>query len=251
MEDIKALIKKAKREEKKNLEFLYELGLRFKNGEGTPKDERMANTYFMKAGNKGHIKAQIESALIWWKYHKSYSTAKFYFSMAVEQGDETAKTLLAQMELEKVEKDSDGLYHCAKKGDALFEAPRFKDDPVTAFIKNHTFISCPACRGKLEQFHAESDGTLIENVRNEYDDGSVEECLEPSKDGASVYQAFECRKCSFRFLKGMNTTVYRNEKDNGTLWKRVEIQYRAISEDVGDDILKLLKKTSGKDDFKC
>ena len=40
MEDIKVLIKKAKKEEKKNPEFLYQLGLRFKNGEGVDKDEK-------------------------------------------------------------------------------------------------------------------------------------------------------------------------------------------------------------------
>ena len=78
MEDIKKLIKKAKKEEKKNPEFLYQLGLRFKNGDNCEQSDKKAEKYFSKAADLGHIQGQIETAIRWWKYWNSYYYANFY-----------------------------------------------------------------------------------------------------------------------------------------------------------------------------
>ena len=45
MKDIKELIKKAKKEEKKNPEFLYQLGLCFKNGDNCEQSDKKAEKY--------------------------------------------------------------------------------------------------------------------------------------------------------------------------------------------------------------
>jgi len=71
MEDIKILIKKAKKEEKKNPEFLYSLGLRFKNGDGVEQNAKKAAKYFERAADLGHAESQIETAMRWWKYWNS------------------------------------------------------------------------------------------------------------------------------------------------------------------------------------
>lgn len=55
MTDIKDLIKKAKKEEKKNPEFLYQLGLRFKNGDECDQSDNKAAKYFEKSADLGHI----------------------------------------------------------------------------------------------------------------------------------------------------------------------------------------------------
>ena len=78
METIKELLKKAKREERKNPEFLYQLGLRFKTGDGCDKSDKKAAKYFEKAADLGHIQGQIETAIRWWKHWNSYYYANLY-----------------------------------------------------------------------------------------------------------------------------------------------------------------------------
>ena len=104
MNEIKELIKKAKKEEKTNPEFLYQLGLRFKNGDGVKADIFKADKYFEKASKLGHLEASVESALFWWKTVKNYYFTEKFLSKAIALGSEEAKELLAQMKEEEAEK---------------------------------------------------------------------------------------------------------------------------------------------------
>lgn len=72
MEDIKLAVKKAKKEEKQNPEFLLRLGYAFKKGEGTNPDEFKASKYFKKAAKLGNTEAMIQLGLFWWKFIKNY-----------------------------------------------------------------------------------------------------------------------------------------------------------------------------------
>jgi len=271
MEDIKELIKKAKKEEKKNPEFFYQLGLRFKNGEGVDKDEKKAAKYFEKAADLGHVQGQIETAVRWWKYWNSYYYANLYFQKAIDQGSEEAKNILAEMKNEEAEKKAnkkklvdDNLIHCSNKtGQDLYETPKWKDDNYTTFYKNHTLVCCPACRGKIEMVNHKTEGHLTEKVITVYDKGTSFEHRsdpfdKPTYEGQSLTQEYKCQNCKLIFTKTTHTKIEIRDKQDtlkemitGTggkteWWKLVKISYEADKTKVGKDVLKILKKSDGK-----
>ena len=223
MEDIKQLIKKAKKEEKKNPEFLYQLGLRFKNGEGVEANYGKAYKYFTKAADMGHIQGQVETAICWWKYYHSYYYANLYFLKAIEQGSEEAKQLLEQMQQEKTSKKSvktpnDNLIHCnGEKGVDLCETPKFKDDEYTSFYKKHTLVCCPACRGKIEVVSHNIEGQLTKDVVMVFDKDSIFErrsdpYLKPTSQGQTLTQEYECKNCKLKFTKTTHTLYIEKDK---------------------------------------
>jgi hypothetical protein len=262
MDEIKELIKKAKKEEKKNPEFLYQLGLRFKNGDGVDANMFKASKYFEKACKLGHVEAHIESALFWWKTVNSYYYAKPYLNKAIELGSDKAKTVLCEMEdeellkkLAKEEKKNDGLFHVTNKsGGDLFDSPKFKDDALTSFSKSHSFIRCPACRGEIELVIGDICGELFQDAYRIYNKGTPRETRSdifsmPTDDGQVVIHGYICKDCDFRFIK-ITQTKYES-RDSG-LWKTVEISYLPVyKEKTGSDLLKVIKKAEGKYEKKC
>lgn len=271
MEDIKELIKKAKKEEKKNPEFLYQLGLRFKNGEGTDKNEKKAAKYFEKAADLGHVQGQIETAIRWWKYWNSYYYANLYFQKAIAQGSEEAKNILEEMKCEETEKKAnkkkslnDNLIHCSnEKSSDLFERVKFKDNAYTTFFKNHTFVCCPACRGKIKMLNETIDGQLTEKKVWIFDKGTSFEHRSdpfdnPTYEGQTLTQEYQCQDCSLIFKKTTHTKYIEKDKEQslkqvltdkwaGLEWLRtVTISYSADETKVGKDVLKVLKKSEGK-----
>lgn len=271
MGNIKDLIKKAKKEEKENPEFLYQLGLRFKNGEGTNVDMFKAAKYFAKAGKFGHIKAHIEHALFWWKTVKSYYYAEIYLNKAIKLGSEEAKEILTEMKTEEQEKKdnkkksfNDNLIHCSNtKGSDLYEIPKFKDDDYTTFLKNHTLICCPACRGEITVIDHKTQGQLTEQVITIYDKDTIFErktdpYSKPTYEGQTITQVYECSCCKLVFDK-ITYTKYEIKDKEETLkevitmngggtewWRNVKISYNADKTKVGKDVLKILKKSEGK-----
>lgn len=91
---IKFAMKKVKKEEKKNAEFLLQLGYAFLNGEGTPVNKFKANKYFDKAASLGNVEGLIQTGLLWWKFFNIQYYAKEYFTKAVNLGSEEAKKYL-------------------------------------------------------------------------------------------------------------------------------------------------------------
>ena len=271
MEDIKVLIKKAKKEEKKNAEFLYQLGLRFKNGEGVNIDMFKADKYFAKSGKLGHIKANIEHALFWWKNIKSYYYAEIYLNKAIKLGSDEAKEILAEMKKEEQEKKAnknkatnDNLIHCSNKKDSnLYETPKFKDDSYTSFVKYHTLICCPACRNNIKMINNAIVGQLTEQVIKIYDkdtcfERKTEPYSRPTREGQVLTQTYKCESCNLIFDKIIHTKYDERDKEEtlkemitmsggGTEWWRiVKISYNADNTKIGKDVLKILKKFEGK-----
>ena len=153
MEDIKIAVKKAKKEEKQNPEYLYQLGLRFKNGDEAKADIFKAAKYFEKAGKLGHAEAHKEHALFWWKTVKEYYYSEIYFKKAIEAGSEEAKTLLEEMKQEQEQKAAEKAAKktaSAKSGASdLCDVPAHADDMLTSLLKMHTLVRCPSCKGKI------------------------------------------------------------------------------------------------------
>lgn len=104
--DIKTLIKLSKKEEKYNPEFLYQLGLRFKNGIDVKPNISKAVKYFTKASKLNHVQAHIELGLYWWQFVKAYAPASEYFQKAINKGNKEAKDLLLEMQNTLVDKDN-------------------------------------------------------------------------------------------------------------------------------------------------
>lgn len=343
--EFKELLKKAKKEEKKNPEFLYYIGIRFKNGVGIPQSDSKAAKYFDKAASLGHIQSQIEMGLHWWKLWKSYYYANLYFSKAIDQGSEEAKKLLLEMQHTLEDKDNpeflykqglsflngdgvalninkgiDLLYKSGKlnydnakleyskyyanrfyvnqaeiwltelieKGNEeakvllenlqklkdnktliavangdFYETPKFKDDEYTSFLKRHTLICCPACRGKLKEINYKTDGQLTEKMVTVFDKGtSFEHTTDaydhPTYAGQTVTLTYECECCKLSFDKVIHTKLEIRDKQDtlkemitGTggkteWWKLVKISYETDKTKVGKDVLKILKNGEGK-----
>lgn len=270
MNEIKELIKKAKKEEKTNPEFLYQLGLRFKNGDGVKADIFKADKYFEKASKLGHLEASVESALFWWKTIKNYYFTEKFLSKAIALGSEEAKELLAQMKEEEAEKkaakgkvDSDNLIHCTNNSDTeLYETPKFKDDADTKFTKHHTLICCPACKGKITLTSHSTVGEMTKEYITIYDPDTCFErrsdpYLKPTDEGVTFTQSYECENCKMAFDKITNTRYVEKEKEEtlrealtmtggGTeWWKIMKISYSADQTKVGKDVLRILKKSEG------
>ena len=275
MEDIKELIKKAKKEEKKNAEFLYQLGLRFKNGDGVEAHYGKAYKYFTKSAYLGHIQGQIETALCWWKYYHSYYYADLFFNKAIGQGSEQAKQLLEQMQQEKESKKqaklpNDNLIHCTGSKDvSLYEIPKFKDNDYTSFCKRHTLICCPACRKEIIQAGYQVDGELCDKMMTIYNHGTSfattsAPYVSPTINGQTITQTYKCKHCEMVFSKTTHTVL--KEKDKPVtfkemitmaysagateFWQHVEVKHQADATKVGKDVLKVLKKFDGKFDGK-
>ena len=266
MEDIKVLIKKAKKEEKKNPEFLYKLGLRFKDGVGTDQNDSKAAKYFEKAADLGHAEAQIETAMRWWKYWNSYYYAKLYLNKAIEQGNERAKEILFTLEQEEQAKKAgknSNVVHCSNVGKLdLYKTPDIKDDDYTKFMKKHTLVCCPACRSKINLIKQNSVGELTKEYITIYDEGTPWEkrsdpYMRPTYDGQTLTQTYECENCKLTFDKIINTKYDEREaeptwkeiftENNRTEWVRVvKISYLADKTKAGKDVLKILKKSEGK-----
>ena len=271
MEEIQQLIAKAKKEEKKNPQFLYELGLRFKRGEGVEQSDKKAAKYFEKAADLGHREAQVETGLRWWKYWHSYYYANLYLQKAIAQGSEEAKTILQEMEEEKQAKKeskqaakADCLIHCSnKKGAALYEVPKFRDSQYITFCKNHTLVRCPACRGEIGVIAKKKQGALTQMGCWVYDKGTPfehrsEEVEEPTYAGETLTETYRCLSCCLTFDKITNkkyevrdaTPTWREVLTDSAWktewWSVVQISYKADPAKVGKDVLKVLKKSEGR-----
>lgn len=101
MEDIKLAVKKAKKEEKENPEFLLKLGYVFKRGEGTKPSEDKASKYFRMAAKLGNDEAMVQMGLYWWKYIGSRSAGEEWFTKAANLGNEEAQKYLDEILAEK------------------------------------------------------------------------------------------------------------------------------------------------------
>ena len=141
--DIKELIKKAKKEEKKNAEFLYQLGLRFKNGDGVRIVARHTNTSLnllvwdiFKGKSKQHFKdpvtikemitmADSAGAQEWWQHVEiSYKTDETKVGKDVIKVLKKAKASLTE-NISKIKKTLK-----LKVGLSVFSVYRFFCDKV-------------------------------------------------------------------------------------------------------------------------
>ena len=264
MEDIKIAVKKAKKEEKQNPEYLYQLGMRFKNGDEAPLDMFKAAKYFDKAGKLGHAEAHKEHALFWWKTLKDYYFSEIYFKKALEAGCEEAKSLSDEMMREKEEKKA---LKAAKKSSGqsnaeLYEARGATDSELNVFLKQHSLVCCPACGTRLRVAEKKTEGTLTEQYIEIHDkDTSFEKrygpYTRPTYKGTTETSMLECDACKLSFTKAVRMHLDVKEADptwkevftenNRTeWWYNVTVSYEADKTKTPKDALKIIKKSEGK-----
>ena len=258
MEDIKIAIKKAKKEEKNNPEYLYQLGMRFKNGDEVKADIFKAAKYFDKAGKLGHAESHKEHALFWWKTVKDYYFTEIYLKKAADAGCEEATALLEEMLSEKENRK--------KKKDEpkpeLYEAPRSTDSELNVFLKKHSLVRCPACGGKLLITESRKSGELTEQYIEIHDKGT---CFEkrygpytrPTYEGTSEVRSLECEECKLSFTRTVHMHLDVKEaeptwkevftENNRTeWWYNVTVSYDADKASTPKDALRIIKKSEGK-----
>jgi TPR repeat protein len=90
----------ARETEQATAETQYKWGLQYATGKGTPKDDRSAAIWWLKAAEQGHLKAQVNLA---WAYENGVgvgrdpSNAAYWYTKAAEQNDAIAQYRLGYM----------------------------------------------------------------------------------------------------------------------------------------------------------
>ena len=75
----------------------YSLGMRYANGDGTKQDYREAKQWFLRAAERGHIRAQAKVAACFWAGRggpQDYSKAYFWALLAQAGGEETSPAIV-------------------------------------------------------------------------------------------------------------------------------------------------------------
>jgi TPR repeat protein len=80
-------------------EGAFDLGVRYRKGEGMPQDHRKAARLFRLAADKGHAQAQFYTAVCYAKGQgvlQNHSEVARYYRLAADQGHADAQNNLAQ-----------------------------------------------------------------------------------------------------------------------------------------------------------
>ena len=75
----------------------WQLGVRYHNGEGVPRDDVQAMQWFLRAADQGHVTAQATLGAYYWAGRgvpQDLSKAYFWSALALAQGDENSKSRL-------------------------------------------------------------------------------------------------------------------------------------------------------------
>jgi hypothetical protein len=75
----------------------YALGMRYANGDGTKQDYREAKQWFLRAAERGHIRAQAKVAACFWAGRggpQDYNKAYFWALLAQAGGEETSPSIV-------------------------------------------------------------------------------------------------------------------------------------------------------------
>ena len=87
----------------------WQMGVRYHNGEGVPRDDVQAMQWFLRAAEQGHVIAQATLGAYYWAGRgvpQDFSKAYFWSAIALAQGDENSKSrlegLASQMTREQV-----------------------------------------------------------------------------------------------------------------------------------------------------
>jgi len=92
-----------KRAEDGDPDAQWEMGARYRNGEGVPQDDARAVQWFQRAANQGHRNAQNSMGASYWAgrgVRKDLSQAYFWSVLAANQGDETSESRMQGLALE-------------------------------------------------------------------------------------------------------------------------------------------------------
>ncbi|MGA2334832.1 MAG: GAF domain-containing protein [Terriglobales bacterium] len=87
----------------------WQMGVRYHNGEGVPRDDVQAMQWFLRAAEQGHVIAQATLGAYYWAGRgvpQDFSKAYFWSAIALAQGDENSKSrlegLASQMTREQI-----------------------------------------------------------------------------------------------------------------------------------------------------
>ncbi len=75
----------------------WQMGVRYHNGEGVPRDDAQAMQWFLRAAEQGHVVAQATLGAYYWAGRgvpQDLSKAYFWSAIALAQGDENSKSRL-------------------------------------------------------------------------------------------------------------------------------------------------------------
>jgi len=75
----------------------YSLGMRYANGDGVKQDDNQARQWFLRAGERGHVRAQAKVAASFWGGRggpQDYRKAYFWALLAQAGGDETSPAIV-------------------------------------------------------------------------------------------------------------------------------------------------------------
>jgi len=75
----------------------WQMGVRYHNGEGVPRDDAQAMQWFLRAAEQGHVAAQSALGAYYWAargVREDLSKAYFWSVIAMAQGDEISKARL-------------------------------------------------------------------------------------------------------------------------------------------------------------
>ena len=75
----------------------WQMGVRYHNGEGVPRDDVQAMQWFVRAADQGHVTAQATLGAYYWAGRgvpQDLSKAYFWSALALAQGDENSKSRL-------------------------------------------------------------------------------------------------------------------------------------------------------------
>jgi len=75
----------------------WQMGVRYHNGEGVPRDDAQAMQWFLRAAEQGHVTAQATLGAYYWAGRgvpQDLSKAYFWSAIALAQGDENSKSRL-------------------------------------------------------------------------------------------------------------------------------------------------------------
>jgi TPR repeat protein len=75
----------------------WQMGVRYHNGEGVPRDDVQAMQWFLRAADQGHVTAQATLGAYYWAGRgvpQDLSKAYFWSALALAEGDENSKSRL-------------------------------------------------------------------------------------------------------------------------------------------------------------
>ncbi len=133
------------------------------------------------------------------------------------------------------------------------------------FLKQHTIVKCPACKGELELQEYTPNGELYNEYITVYDKGTSSEHYGSkfniyTKEGQAIVSVNKCKKCGYEFKTTRHTILKEKEKESfrnmlksygreTELHAKITIEHESISP-CDDELKKFLKKSGGKFDGK-